>query len=90
MRWVMYRRPPAGVFEFRFKWVCETREQKNAFFDLAGMARVERISTLAQAGLPVLLKGNNAPKEPHRLMVQDRSVVASGTACRAPTVLSPN
>ena len=33
---------------------CKARKQKNVFFDLACMARAKCVSTLAQAGMPVL------------------------------------
>jgi hypothetical protein len=40
--------------------VAETRNRKNAFFGLAGVARSRCVFTLAQAGMPVLPRSKNA------------------------------
>ena len=72
MRWVMYRRPLAGVFEFEF---CANGEnerkrqlrrpeasgtngngKKNEAACEASIWKPSRVFTLAQAGMPVLLK----------------------------------
>jgi hypothetical protein len=47
---------PACATSGYVRGAAKTRKRKNALFDFAGMARSRCVSTLAQAGLPVLLK----------------------------------
>ena len=47
---------PACATSCYLRNIDETRKPKNAFFDLAGVVRVRCVVTLAQAGMPVLLK----------------------------------
>ena len=65
MRWVMYRRRLAGIFEFGFKWdrlqpACGRQACPLAFIecDFVRKARSEglRLGNGAQAGVPVPLK----------------------------------
>jgi sugar lactone lactonase YvrE len=47
---------PACATSGYVRGAAKTRKRKNALFDSAGMARSRYVSTLAQAGMPVLLK----------------------------------